>query len=140
MSRRPCIRGWWPWTPGARVDWTRTTEHDVLKALYTSIISPRVREALGEYYTPDWLANRMIEAVYTDPSGRQRSIDLLPGGLPTRSWSPSLPALQLMGALNVLTLDGLTSDIALRFTPKGTLFGSGTWRLDDVYVDPWKVI
>ncbi len=81
-----------------------------------------------------------VEAVYTDPSGRQRSIDLLPGGLPTRSWSPSLPALQLMGALNVLTLDGLTSDIALRFTPKGTLFGSGTWRLDDVYVDPWKVI
>lgn len=51
----------------ARFDWTRTTEHDVLKALYTSIISPRVREALGEYYTPDWLANRMIEAVYTDP-------------------------------------------------------------------------
>jgi hypothetical protein len=81
-----------------------------------------------------------VEAVYADPSGRQRSIDLLPGGLPTRSWAPSLPALQLMGLLNVLTLDGLTSNIALRFTPKGTLFGSGTWRIDDVYVDPWKVI
>jgi hypothetical protein len=81
-----------------------------------------------------------VEAVYTDPSGRQRSIDLLPGGLPSRSWAPSAPALQLMGTLNVLTLDGLTSDIALRFTPKGTLFGSGTWRVDDVYVDPWKVI
>lgn len=81
-----------------------------------------------------------VEAVYTDPGGRQRSIDLLPGGLPTRSWAPSLPALQLMGLLNVLTLDGLTSDIALRFTPRGTLFGSGTWRIDDVFVDPWKVI
>jgi hypothetical protein len=81
-----------------------------------------------------------VEAVYTDPAGRQRSIDLLPGGLPTRSWTPSLPALQLMGLLNVLTLDGLTSDIALRFTPKGLLFGSGTWRIDDVYVDPWKVV
>jgi hypothetical protein len=81
-----------------------------------------------------------VEAVYTDRSGRQRSIDLVPPGLPSRSWTPSLPALQLMGLLNVLTLDGLTSDIALRFTPKGTLFGSGTWRLDDVYVDPWKVI
>lgn len=87
-----------------------------------------------------FLSYLRVEAVYTDPSGRQRSIDLLPGGLPTRSWSPSLPALQLMGTLNVLTLDGLTSDIALRFTPRGTLFGSGTWRLDDVYVDPWKVI
>lgn len=81
-----------------------------------------------------------VEAVYTDPSGRQRSIDLLPPGLPTKSWAPSLPALQVMGLLNVLTLDGLTSDIALRFTPKGTLFGSGTWRVDDIYVDPWKVV
>jgi hypothetical protein len=81
-----------------------------------------------------------VEAVYKDPRGRERSIDLLPPGLPTRSWAPSLPALQLMGLLNVLTLDGLTSDIALRFTPKGTLFGSGTWRIDDIYVDPWKVV
>ena len=81
-----------------------------------------------------------VEAVYTDASGRQRSLDLLPGGLPTRSWSPSLPALQLPGLLNALTLNGLTSEIALRFTPRGLLFGSGTWRLDDVYVDPWKVI
>jgi hypothetical protein len=81
-----------------------------------------------------------VEAVYKDPRGRERSIDLLPPGLPSKSWAPSLPALQLMGLLNVLTLDGLTSDIALRFTPKGTLFGSGTWRIDDIYVDPWKVI
>jgi hypothetical protein len=81
-----------------------------------------------------------VEAVYKDPRGRERSIDLLPPGLPTRSWTLSLPALQLMGLLNVLTLDGLTSEIALRFTPKGTLFGSGTWRIDDIYVDPWKVV
>lgn len=86
------------------------------------------------------LSSLRVEAVYTDSSGRQRSIDLLPAGLPSRSWAPSLPALQLMGVLNVLTLDGVTSEIALRFTPRGTLFGSGTWRIDDVYVDPWKVI
>jgi hypothetical protein len=81
-----------------------------------------------------------VEAVYTDTSGRQRSIDLLPMGLPTKSWSPGLPALQLMGTLNTLTLNGLTSQIALRFTPKGLLFGSGTWQVDDIYVDPWKTI
>lgn len=51
----------------ARFDWSKTTNHDVLKALYTSVISPRVREALGEYYTPDWLAERMVADVYTDP-------------------------------------------------------------------------
>lgn len=51
----------------ARFDWSKTTDHDVLKALYTSVISPRVREALGEYYTPDWLAEKMVADVYTDP-------------------------------------------------------------------------
>jgi hypothetical protein len=81
-----------------------------------------------------------VEAVYTDASGRQRSLDLLPPGLPSRSWSPGLPALQLLGTVNALTLNGLTSEIALRFTPRGTLFGSGTWQVDDIYVDPWKVI
>ena len=86
------------------------------------------------------LSTLRVEAVYTDASGRQRSLDLLPGGLPSRSWALSLPALQLLGAVNALTLNGLTSELALRFTPKGTLFGSGTWRIDDVYVDPWKVI
>ncbi len=86
------------------------------------------------------LSYMRVEAVYKDPRGRERSIDLLPPGLPSKSWAPSLPALQLMGLLNVLTLDGLTSDIALRFTPKGTVFGSGTWRVDDIYVDPWKVV
>ena len=78
------------------------------------------------------LAFMRVEAVYKDPRGRERSIDLLPQGLPSKSWAPSLPALQLMGLLNVLTLDGLTSDIALRFTPTGTVFGSGTRRVDDI--------
>jgi hypothetical protein len=86
------------------------------------------------------LSYMRVEAVYTDKSGRQRALDLLPGGLPSKSWSPGLPALQLLGAVNALTLNGFTSQIALRFTPKGLLFGSGTWKVDDIYVDPWKVI
>ena len=81
-----------------------------------------------------------VEAVFKDASGRERALDLLPMGLPTKSWSPGLPALQLLGTVNTLTLNGLTSQISLRFTPKGLLFGSGTWQVDDVYVDPWKVI
>ena len=42
-------------------------EHDVLKALYQSVISPETRHRLGEYYTPDWLAQRMVAEVITDP-------------------------------------------------------------------------
>jgi hypothetical protein len=85
------------------------------------------------------LSSLQVDAVYTDASGRQRAVTLLPAGLPSKSWAPSLPLLQLGGAVNGLTLNGLTTEISLRFTPRG-LFGSGTWRIDDVYVDPWKVI
>lgn len=51
----------------SRFDWTQAISHDVLKSLYTSVISTQVRESLGEYYTPDWLANRMVVDAYTDP-------------------------------------------------------------------------
>ena len=86
------------------------------------------------------LSYMQVDALYTDASGRQRSITLLPVGLPSKTWMPNLPMLQLGGTLNALTLNGLTSEISLRFTPKGLLFGSGTWKVDDIYVDPWKVI
>ncbi|MGE5504064.1 MAG: N-6 DNA methylase [Actinomycetota bacterium] len=42
-------------------------EADVLKTLYESLIDPRQRHYLGEYYTPDWLAERMYDAVVPDP-------------------------------------------------------------------------
>ncbi|MDV6308911.1 N-6 DNA methylase [Gordonia amicalis] len=59
----------------ARFDWG-AVEHDVLKILYESVITKDVRESLGEYYTPDWLAERMVaefivaplETVVADPS------------------------------------------------------------------------
>ena len=86
------------------------------------------------------LSYLQVDAVYTDAGGRQRSVTLLPAPLPTANWAPSLQMLQLGGAINALTLNGLTTEISLRFTPRGGLFGSGTWRIDDVYVDPWKVI
>ena len=86
-----------------------------------------------------FLSYLQVDALYTDTSGRQRSVTLLPVGLPSKSWVPNLPMLQLGGTLNALTLNGLTTEVSLRFTPRG-LLGSGTWRIDDVYVDPWKVI
>jgi hypothetical protein len=42
-------------------------DHDVLKALYHSVVSPETRHRLGEYYTPDWLAHQIVETVVTDP-------------------------------------------------------------------------
>ncbi|MEB2620049.1 N-6 DNA methylase [Kocuria rosea] len=50
----------------SRFDWSNV-QHDVLKHLYESVISQQTREALGEYYTPDWLADRMIHHADTEP-------------------------------------------------------------------------
>ncbi len=57
----------------SRFDWEHV-EHDVLKALYESVIDAETRHRLGEYYTPDWLAQRMVDQLVTDPL-TQRVLD-----------------------------------------------------------------
>jgi len=57
----------------AQFDWSRV-EHDVLKVLYESVIDTSVREDLGEYYTPDWLAERMVAQAVESPL-TQRVLD-----------------------------------------------------------------
>jgi len=49
-----------------RFDWSHV-EHDVLKTLYESVIAPQDRASLGEYYTPDWLANRVVSHAVSSP-------------------------------------------------------------------------
>ncbi len=50
----------------ARFSWN-DVEHDAMKVLYESIIAPETRHQLGEYYTPDWLAEAIVGQVVTDP-------------------------------------------------------------------------
>ena len=47
---------------------------DILKALYESLVDPETRHDLGEYYTPDWLAARMVAATVDTPL-EQRVMD-----------------------------------------------------------------
>jgi N-6 DNA Methylase len=42
-------------------------ESDVLKVLYESLIDREERHGLGEYYTPDWLAGKMIRSAVDRP-------------------------------------------------------------------------
>ena len=42
-------------------------EHDVLKVLYESIIVASTRKKLGEYYTPDWLAEQVVAEAIKSP-------------------------------------------------------------------------
>lgn len=57
----------------SRFAW-RNVEHDVLKALYESVIDADTRRRLGEYYTPDWLAEKMVTEHFQDPLN-QRLLD-----------------------------------------------------------------
>jgi SAM-dependent methyltransferase len=57
----------------ARFAW-QDVEHDVLKVLYENVIAAAQRKQLGEYYTPDWLADRVVNATVTDPLN-QRVLD-----------------------------------------------------------------
>lgn len=42
-------------------------DQDVLKILYENIIGTATRKKLGEYYTPDWLAEVMVAETIKDP-------------------------------------------------------------------------
>jgi SAM-dependent methyltransferase len=56
-----------------RFDWDNV-EHDVMKVLYESVIETGWRHRLGEYYTPDWLAERMVGEMADAPL-EQRVLD-----------------------------------------------------------------
>jgi hypothetical protein len=43
---------------------------DLLKVLYESLIDPEQRHDLGEYYTPDWLARKVVRRALDDPAGQ----------------------------------------------------------------------
>ena len=47
-------------------DWASVT-HDVMKTIYESVITVETRRRLGEYYTPDFLAEAITERVVADP-------------------------------------------------------------------------
>ncbi len=47
---------------------------DVLKALYESLMDPAQRHDLGEYYTPDWLAAKLVARAVAEPLA-QRVLD-----------------------------------------------------------------
>jgi len=81
------------------------------------------------------LSTLKVEALYTDVLGQPRALTvaLLAAG---STWQPTLPIpvlANLLGAPPLVT-DGTTS-VAFRFTPLGSRSG---WRIDDVYVDPFK--
>lgn len=66
------------WTQGlanrvGRFDW-EGADYDIGSVLYQSVITSEERKRLGEHYTPDWLAEMIVEAAVDDPLN-QRVLD-----------------------------------------------------------------
>lgn len=58
-------------------DFARNNNYDYIKQMYEAIIPKELRHALGEYYTPDWLAEETLNTVldFEGVSIKQRFID-----------------------------------------------------------------
>ncbi len=49
----------------------RELSEDVLKSLYQELVDPETRHDLGEFYTPDWLAHRIVRKLLdANPRGK----------------------------------------------------------------------
>lgn len=57
----------------AQFDWA-LTQHDAMKTIYESVITAETRKQLGEYYTPDFLAEHMVDTAVSEPLS-QRVLD-----------------------------------------------------------------
>ena len=78
-----------------------------------------------------FLSSLQVSVVFEDVAGIQTSLPI--GVVAGGSWSPTLPMPVVANVLSLLS--GGETAVAFRFTPVG--FG-GSWRIDDVYVDPYN--
>ncbi len=90
--------------------------------------------------SPLSLASLEVEILFTGLLGLPTSLELLPGVTGTSAWLPTLPQVTLGSVLPATSLDGLTATVRFRFTPRSVLFSSSSFRIDDVYVDPFKLL
>ena len=81
--------------------------------------------------TSGWLLSTLkVEVLYNGLDGKLRTIALAPVTALGTGWQPTLPLPILANLLP--NLSGDQAVVAFRFTAL-----SGTWRIDDVYVDPY---
>lgn len=52
-------------------------KEDILKPLYEELVDPETKHELGEFYTPDWLATRVVERLLQDHDWKKESPALL---------------------------------------------------------------
>lgn len=86
------------------------------------------------------LGSLQVDVLYRNAGGQLKIAGLTPIlTLLHRSWGPTLPILVLPGTLlsDVAGLSLGTVELAFRFRASSGFLTSSSWRLDDLYVDPW---
>ena len=112
----------------ARFEWTKA-ESDVARILYETVIPADDRRRLGEYYTPDWLAREIVDAVVTDPL-KQRVLDPAcgSGSFIFAAVRKYLSAARAAGHQPSQVLDGLlTHVIGIDVHPAAVHLARATW-------------
>ncbi|MGI9016495.1 MAG: N-6 DNA methylase [Euzebya sp.] len=112
----------------------------MLKVLYESVIGADQRKQMGEYYTPDWLAQRVVDEVVTDPL-QQRVLDPACGSgtFVFHAIRKHLAAAEDAGMDLTASIDSVTSHVmglevhpvAVAFARVTYLLAIGTDRLTD---------
>ena len=86
------------------------------------------------------LGTLQVDVLYKTANGQLKVAGLTPILRTLHgSWAPTLPILVLPGTLltNIAGLSLGTVELAFRFRASSGLLSSSSWRIDDVYVDPW---
>lgn len=80
------------------------------------------------------LSSLRVDVVSRNALGLQTTF---PAGvlLGTRAWQPTLPFPVLVNVTSLGFVANETTNVSFRFTPMGVL---GGWKIDDLYVDPFK--
>lgn len=114
--------GWFNWNEA---------ESDIARILYESVIPADDRRRLGEYYTPDWLAREIVDAVVTDPLN-QRVLDPAcgSGSFIFAAVRKYLTAAKADGRSSAQAVDGLLDHvIGIDVHPVAVHLARATWTL-----------
>lgn len=112
----PCPRRaprWCGRSPAATAASTGPRSNTTSSKRSTSVIDSSTRRKLGEYYTPDWLAQRMVDEVFDDPA-EQRLLDPSCGSGTFLFWAVrrALAAYDAAGLSNPEALEKVVSRVA----------------------------
>jgi methylase of polypeptide subunit release factors len=111
----------------ATLDLAPAPTQDLLKKLYHRLVSPHIRKALGEYYTPDWLAQRVLHML---DGGRFR------GAPDTRLLDPACGS----GTFLIMTINAIRANAMAQSMDEGELLRAICHNVVGIDLNPLAVI